>query len=79
MNSASKIICLATAVVALSSAVPAQAAEFHVVQDTRTKKCTVVDRKPFPSTYVTLVSSETYGSQAEAEAGILTLKVCTAN
>jgi hypothetical protein len=79
MQSPMKMLYLAAATFALSSMAFAQAAEFHVVQDARTKRCTVVDKRPSPSTYVTLVSSETYRTQAEAEAGILSLKVCTTN
>ena len=56
----------------------AQNDEFHVVQDTRTKRCTVVDKRPSPSTYVTLVSSEIYKTKAEAEAGIKSIEVCPA-
>ena len=79
MQSGMKILCLAAATFAVSSLVSAQSAEFHVVQDTRTKRCTIVDKRPSPSTYVTLVSSASYRTQAEAEAGLLSLKVCTTN
>ena len=68
---------LIAATLALSTSALAQLNEFHVVQDARTKRCTVVDKRPTPSTYVTLVSSETYRTHAEAEAGILSLKVCS--
>ena len=57
----------------------AQATEFYVVQDTRTKRCTVVDKRPSPSTYVTVVSDGFYKTQEEAEAGIQSVKVCTGN
>ena len=79
MHNAMRILYFVAATYAISAMAFAQAAEFHVVQDARTKRCTVVDKKPSPSTYVTLVSSETYRTQAEAEAGILSLKICSAN
>lgn len=53
-----------------------QVAEFYVVQDARTKKCKVVDKKPTPTTYETLVSSGSYRTRAEAEDGIQNIKVC---
>jgi len=70
---------LMVATLAISTSALAQINEFHVVQDTRTKRCSVVDKRPTPSTYVTLVSTETYRTQAEAEAGIQSLKVCLTN
>jgi hypothetical protein len=79
MHSTKRVLYLVAATFALTAMAFAQAAEFHVVQDARTKRCTVVDRKPSPSTYVTLVSSETYRTQAEAEVGILSLKICSTN
>ena len=74
-----RILLMLATTLAFAAPGYAQISEFHVVQDARTKRCTVVDRRPSPSTYVTLVSSETYRTQAEADAGILSLKVCSIN
>jgi len=54
--------------------------EFYVVQDAKTKKCTVVDKKPVDtSTTVVSTSGTIYKSRTEAEAGMKTVKVCTSN
>ena len=68
-------------VVALLSAfvVPAFAAdEFYVVQDVKTKKCTIVDKKPV-ATETTIVGNGMYKTRVEAETGMKTVKVCTTN
>jgi hypothetical protein len=55
---------------------PALAAdEFYVVQDVKTKKCTVVDKKPTTET-VTQVGPVTFKTRQEAESGMKTIKVC---
>ena len=73
-----KKIVLALALVVLAS--PALAQEFYVVQDTTTKKCTIVDKKP-TVTSMTIVSpaGTVYKTRAEAETGMKTVKVCTSN
>jgi hypothetical protein len=60
---------------------PALAAdEFYVVQDVKTKKCTIVDKKPTTTTEVTQVGGTTvYKSRTEAETGMKSVKVCTTN
>lgn len=50
--------------------------EFYVVQDTSTKKCTIVDKKPTATT-TTVVGNGVYKTRTEAEAGMKTVKVCT--
>ena len=73
-----KKIALASLLVALAS--PALAAEFYIVQDTATKKCTIVDQKPTVSTMTVVSPSGTvYKTRAEAETGMKTVKVCTSN
>ena len=71
---------LAAAVVLVAPlAAPAFAAdEFYVVQDVKTKKCTVVDKKPTQSS-MTIVNpaGAAYKTKAEAEAGMKTVKVCS--
>ena len=54
----------------------AMAAEFYVVRDTTTKKCTVVDTKP-TSTTTTVVDNGIFKTKTEAETGMKTMKVCT--
>ncbi|AWL97560.1 MULTISPECIES: hypothetical protein [Bradyrhizobium] len=60
---------------------PAFAAdEFYVVQDVKTKKCTVVDKKPTDMTMTVVSPSGTiYKPRTEAESGMKTVKVCTSN
>ncbi len=71
-----KTIAAATLIVAFAA--PAFAAdEFYVVQDVKTKKCTVVDKKPTESSMTVVSPSGTvYKSRTEAEAGMKTVKVC---
>jgi hypothetical protein len=52
------------------------AAEFYVVRDSTTKKCTVVDTKPTTTT-TTIVDNGTYKTKTEAESGMKTTKVCS--
>ena len=49
--------------------------EFYVVQDTTTKKCTIVDKKPTTTTMVQ-VGPVAFKTRAEAETGMKTIKVC---
>ncbi|BAR59937.1 hypothetical protein NK6_6786 [Bradyrhizobium diazoefficiens] len=74
-----KIATAALMVAALS--LPAFAAdEFYVVQDVKTKKCTVVDKKPTDTSMTVVSPSGTiYKSRTEAESGMKTVKVCTSN
>lgn len=52
------------------------ATEFYVVQDSTTKKCTIVEKKPTISTTV-VVGDSVYKTRTEAESAIKTVKVCT--
>jgi len=61
-------------------AMPALAAdEFYVVQDVKTKKCTIVDKKPTTTTETTVVGNSVYKTRTEAETGMKSVKVCTSN
>jgi hypothetical protein len=51
------------------------ATEYYVVQDTTTKKCTIVDKKPTTTT-VTQVGPVAFKTRQEAESGMKTIKVC---
>ena len=66
--------------VAAAFATPVLAADsYYVVQDAKTKKCTITESKP-TSTETTVVSGDTvYKTRSEAEAGMKTTKVCTTN
>jgi hypothetical protein len=76
-----KVKLIAAAALVASFAAPAFAAdEFYVVQDTATKKCTIVDKKPTVTTQTIVSPSGTiYKTRAEAETGMKTVKVCTSN
>jgi hypothetical protein len=72
-----KFLMIGTLVFAASAvAETAVAAEFYVVRDATTKKCTVVDTKP-TSTTTTVVDNGTFKTKTEAETGMKTMKVCT--
>ena len=63
----------------IASALAAQtasAAEYYVVRDATTKKCTVVDTKPMTTT-TTVVDNGIFKTKTEAETGMKTMKVCT--
>jgi hypothetical protein len=59
---------------------PALAAdEFYVVQDVKTKKCTIVSEKPKDTVTVTQIGPVAFKTRTEAEGSIKTTKVCTTN
>jgi len=68
----------ALAFAATGIAQTASAAEFYVVRDATTKKCTVVESKPTTTT-TTIVDNGTFKTKTEAETGMKTMKVCTSN
>jgi hypothetical protein len=65
---------------AISSAliVPAAAqATFYIVQDTATKRCTIVKERPTTTTMVIVGDSgKVYTTEAEAQTAMRTVKVC---
>lgn len=72
-----KLLMVGTLVFAASAvAETAVAAEFYVVRDATTRKCTVVDSKPTTTT-TTIVDNGTFKTRTEAETGMKTIKVCT--
>jgi hypothetical protein len=74
-----KFLMIGALVFAVSAAAQtAVAAEFHVVRDATTKKCTAVDTKPATTT-TTIVDNGTFKTKTEAETGMKTMKVCTTN
>jgi hypothetical protein len=74
-----KFLMIGTVVFAASVvAETAIAAEFYVVRDATTKKCTIVDTKPTTTT-TTVVDNGTFKTRTEAETGMKTMKVCTSH
>ena len=71
-----KLLFSAAAVTFLTGAAYAQTAEFYVVQDTATKKCTIVDKKPTTTTTVVVGDGKVFKTRTEAETGMKTVKVC---
>ena len=69
------ILCGALVAFALGTQ-PASAAEFYIVRDATTKKCTIVDSKPTTTT-TTVVDDGVYKTKVEAESAIKTTKICT--
>ena len=69
---------IAACAASFAFAAQAQTAEFYVVQDTATKKCTIVDKKPTVTT-TTVVGDGVYKTRTEAETAMKTVKVCTSN
>ena len=71
---------IAAALILPSTATFAQApaTSYYIVQDVKTKKCTIVDKKP-TATEATLVGPDgtIYKTRAEAETAMKTVKVCT--
>ena len=73
-----KAIIAAAALTAIAA--PAFAADaYYVVQDAKTKKCTITETKP-TTTETTVVGDGTvYKTRTEAETGMKSVKVCTSN
>jgi hypothetical protein len=71
-----KILIGAIAASFTLAAAHAQTTEFYVVQDTSTKKCTIVDKKPTTTTTV-VVGDGVFKTRTEAETAMKTVKVCT--
>ncbi|PSO22099.1 hypothetical protein [Bradyrhizobium sp. MOS003] len=71
----------AAAGLVLASVAPALAAnEFYIAQDMKTKKCTILDKKPTDTSMIVVSRSGTiYKTRAEAETGMETVKVCSSN
>ena len=75
----SKYLIGAALASALAMSASAQVAtEYYVVQDSATKKCTIVDKKPTTTTVVQ-VGPMAFKSRTEAEAGMKTITVCSSN
>jgi hypothetical protein len=69
-----KFLISAAAAAIMTGAAYAQT-EFYVVQDTSTKICTIVDKKPTTTTVV-VGDGKVFKTRTEAETGMKTIKVC---
>lgn len=56
---------------------PAFSAQFYIVENQKTHKCTVVSKKPATKTTVTVVGDTVYKTKTEAQNAMKTVKVCT--
>jgi hypothetical protein len=71
-----KFLIAATAAAIMTGAAYAETG-FYVVQDTSTKKCTIVDKKPTATTTTVVVGDgKVFQSRTAAETGMKTMKVC---
>ena len=70
------VIATVLAAALASPALGQTATEYYVVQDTKTKRCTIVDKKPTTTTTVTQVGPVAFKTRTEAESGMKTIKVC---
>ena len=74
-----RMLIAASLAVAFSTAAIAQTTEFYVVQDVKTKRCTIVDKRPAATTEITVLGTNIFKTRAEAESGMRTHKVCVTN
>jgi hypothetical protein len=57
-------------------ATPVAAAEFFVVQDSSTKRCTITEQRPTASSTVVVGDGKVFTTRNEAESAMKTIKVC---
>jgi len=69
-----KVIIAAAALAA--SATPSLAAEYYIVQDLSSKRCTIVEQRPTTPTMIVVGPGGTYATRSEAEGAMKTVKVC---
>jgi len=75
-----KHLIAAALVSAYAATASAQATtEYYVVQDSATKKCTIVDKKPTTAEITVVGDGKVFKTRTEAETGMKTVKVCTTN
>ena len=58
----------------LTMATPALAADFYIVQEPTTKRCTIVEQRPAPGAGI--VIGDRFGVRVEAETHMKTVEVC---
>jgi vancomycin permeability regulator SanA len=69
-----RMILAAAAVAAFAT--PAFA-DFYVVQDTSTKRCTIVEQRPTTQSMVVVGDGKVFTSRTEAETAMKTIEVCS--
>jgi vancomycin permeability regulator SanA len=69
-----RMLVLAAGVAALATT-PALA-DFYIVQDSGTKRCSIVEQRPTTQTSVIVGDGKVYTSRTEAEGAMKTVKVC---
>ena len=74
-----RTILAAALAAAVSTAAYAQTTEYYIVQDVKSKRCTIVDKRPTTTTEFTVLGTTVFKTRAEAEAGVKTQKVCVTN
>jgi hypothetical protein len=51
-------------------------ADFYIVQDSGTKKCTIVDKRPTVTTTTVIGGDRVYTTREDATTALKTVKVC---
>ena len=74
-----KLALSAVLLLAFATTAIAQTASFYVVQDAKTKKCTIINQKPTTQETVVVGDGVVYKTRTEAETAMKTVKVCTTN
>lgn len=74
-----QVFAAALVIAAIGPAMAQTSTEYYIVQDTTTKRCTIVDKKPTATTTVVVGDGKIFKTRTEAEAGMKTVKVCTTN
>ena len=65
------------AMVAGSAMAQTAGSSWYIVQDTSTKKCTVVSERPTTTTMTVVGDGKVYTTRQEAESAVKTTTVCT--
>ena len=66
------------AITVLLFSTPIRAAEFYIMRDLTTQKCTVVDKRPVTAVKtITLASDAIYKTRKDAESAMRAIKVCS--
>jgi hypothetical protein len=69
---------LAFGAVAVVPAAAQTTTDYYVVQNVKTKKCTIVEKRPTTTTEITVLGNS-FKTRTEAESGMKTQKVCVTN
>ena len=71
-----KKFLISAAAAAITTGAAYAQTEFYVVQDTSTKICTIVDKKPTTTTSVMVGDGKVFKTRTAAETEMKTIKVC---